>query len=102
MANDRYDRIVLTIIAACLAYLCVRDAAPPVLAQTTPQRPLEVVLVGIDKSRFPRWDDLVIRVNETVKLDTNVPLRVKIEPYPPLDVKVTNSPLNVNVMNPNR
>jgi hypothetical protein len=121
MAIDRYTRIVLTVIAVCLVYLCLRDAAPPVRAQAQPQRPLEVVVVGVDrvKHRFDqRWDDLVLRANEPLKVDTNTPLtvrfneplkidtstplKVKVDPYPPIDVKVTNSPLNVNVTNANR
>jgi hypothetical protein len=101
MASDRYIRIVLTVIAGCLIYLCVRDVAPPALAQA-PQQPTPVVLVGVDRSRLPRWDDLGVRVNEPVRLDTNLPLKVKIEPYPPVEVKVANSPLNVHVTNANR
>jgi hypothetical protein len=124
MATDRYNRIVLTVIAACLVYLCVRDTAPPVQAQTQAQQPLEVVLVGVDRSRYSwRWgdlevkikepvkvdtyhplnvrssDDFTVRVKEPVKVDTSSPLKIKVDPYPPLEVKVTNSPLNVNVTN---
>lgn len=128
MATDRYIRIVLTVIAVCLVYLCLRDGAPLVQAQA--QRPLEVVLVGVDRARyrFDRWDDLPVRATEPVKVDSNVPLnvtlkntndltvrlneplkvdtsqplKVRVDPYPPIEVKVTNTPLNVNVANTNR
>ncbi len=32
MHTDRYTRIMLTIIAAALVWICLRDTAPPVLA----------------------------------------------------------------------
>jgi hypothetical protein len=108
MASDRCNRIVLTVIAGCLVYLCLRDGAPLVQAQAQPQpqpqRPLEVVIVGVDRVRyrFDRWDDLPVRANEPLKVDTSLPLKVKVEPYPPIEVKVTNTPLNVNVANTNR
>jgi hypothetical protein len=47
-------------------------------------------------------DDFTVRIKEPMKVDTTSPLKIKIDPYPPLDVKVTNSPLNVNVTNTNR
>ncbi len=33
MQTDRYTRIVLTIIAAALVWICLRDTAAPVFAQ---------------------------------------------------------------------
>jgi hypothetical protein len=44
MRADNYTRVVLTVIALCLIYLCVRDTAPPVLAQGAPTR---VVITGV-------------------------------------------------------
>ena len=36
MQTDRYIRIVLTIVAAALVWLCLRDTAPPAFAQSSP------------------------------------------------------------------
>ena len=44
---DRYTKAVLTVIATCLVWLCVRDFTPvrPAHAQ---QRPQPVVITGIE------------------------------------------------------
>ena len=56
MTTDRYTRIVLTVIAGALLYLCVLFSAPPLSAQAPPQpfnasvlapsKPQPVVIVG--------------------------------------------------------
>ena len=45
MTADSYTRFVLTVIAVCLVYLCVKGAAPPASAQQAPTR---VVVAGIE------------------------------------------------------
>lgn len=45
MASDLYLKSVLTVIAACLLWMCVNGAAPAVLAQAKPAEPMRVVLV---------------------------------------------------------
>ena len=45
--TDTYTRIVLTIIAATLVFLCVRDAAPRIDAQSPPT-PTPVIITGIN------------------------------------------------------
>jgi hypothetical protein len=45
MTVDRYTRFVLTIIAACLVWLCVSHQAPAAYAQPAAQR---VVVVGFE------------------------------------------------------
>jgi hypothetical protein len=51
MRVDAYTKIVLTIIAACLVWMCVSGAVvAPVSAQRPQREPQEVVLIG---SRAP-------------------------------------------------
>jgi hypothetical protein len=51
MSAESYTRFVLTIIAACLIYLCVKESAPPVSAQQDPTR---VVITGIELGAAPK------------------------------------------------
>jgi len=51
MAADAYTRFVLTVIAGCLIYLCVRESAPPASAQ---QVPASVVITGIQLGGAPK------------------------------------------------
>ncbi len=49
MRIDTYTKVVLTIIAACLVWICVSRLGTPLSAQG--QAPQEVVLVGIRAER---------------------------------------------------
>ena len=51
MTAEAYTRFVLTVIALCLIYLCVREGAPPALAQ---QEPTPVVITGIQLGGEPK------------------------------------------------
>jgi hypothetical protein len=51
MTAESYTRFVLTVIAACLIYLCVKESAPPVSAQ---QGPTQVVITGIELGAVPK------------------------------------------------
>ena len=51
MTADSYTRFVLTIIAVCLIYLCVKESAPPASAQ---QAPTHVVITGIQLGGEPK------------------------------------------------
>jgi hypothetical protein len=51
MSAESYTRFVLTIIAACLIYLCVKESAPPASAQ---QAPTQVVITGIELGATPK------------------------------------------------
>jgi hypothetical protein len=46
MRVDAYTKVVLTIIAACLVWLCVTDAGLTPVAAQGPREPQEVVLFG--------------------------------------------------------
>ena len=71
--TDRYTKIVLTVIAGALVYLCiVMTAFPAVQAQTTQRpgeftgRPIEAVIVG--------W-----KLAEPVQIATRTPIPVQTE-----------------------
>ena len=71
--TDRYTKIVLTVIAGALVYLCVvMTAFPAVQAQTTQRpgeftgRPIDAVIVG--------W-----KLTEPVQIATTRPIEVKTE-----------------------
>jgi len=51
MTADSYTRFVLTVIAGCLIYLCVKESAPPASAQ---QPPTAVVITGIQLGGAPK------------------------------------------------
>jgi hypothetical protein len=63
MHPDRYTRVVLTVIAAALVWICVRDAIPTVhasnpsqleapFAQYDERNPLRVTIVGIERGEW--------------------------------------------------
>ena len=71
--NDRYTKIVLTVIAGALVYICVvLTAFPAVQAQGTQRpgeftgRPVEAVIVG--------W-----KITEPVQIATSRPIQVQTE-----------------------
>src|SRR4029450_6640919 len=45
MKIDAYTKAVLTVIAACLVWMCVNGATPTTHAQAKPPEPMPVVLV---------------------------------------------------------
>lgn len=59
--TDRYTKAVLTVIAICLTWLCVRDlvTGTPVSAQTGITK---VQIVSIDESPSMRWEALPVRL----------------------------------------
>ena len=110
MRVDNYTRAVLTAIALCLVYLCVRDAAPRVSAQDAPTRvvitgialeqagpasalPVGVVgemrLTGAAFSAFPQ-QPVRVRVTDPVEIRTSRP--IKIEAEEPLLVRAVREP----------
>jgi hypothetical protein len=110
MHADAYTRFVLTVIAACLVYLCAREAAPPVAAQDAPTRviiagvalehgdapnllPVGVVgemrLVPGGYSALP-IQPVSIRAAEPVEIRTTKPLMIDVER--PLPVRAVREP----------
>lgn len=110
MHVDNYTRAVLTAIALCLVYLCVREAAPRASAQDAPTRvvitgialeqggpasalPVGVVgemrLSGATFSAFP-VQPVRVRVTDAVEIHTTRP--IKIEADEPLAVRAIREP----------
>jgi len=86
MRVDNYTRGVLTVIALCLLYLCVRQAAPPVSAQDAPTR---VVITGIALDKGA-GTTLPVRIGDPVEIRTSTPLKVEAEH--PLPVRAIKEP----------
>ena len=84
MKPDLYTKAVLTIIAACLVWLCVGGVTPTALAQAPAlQQPTRVLLVD----------------EKNVPLQTAQGLRVNVGTQA-LPVSVTNPSVSVAVTNP--
>ncbi len=110
MRVDTYTRAVLTVIALCLVYLCVREAAPRVGAQDAPTRvvitgvaldqsgtaailPVGIVgemrLAGTTYTALP-VQPVRVRVTDPVEIQTTRP--IKIQADEPLPVRAIREP----------
>ena len=78
MKTDAYTKVVLTIIAACLVWICLNNVTPVTQAQAKPSEPMPVVLV--DAKGIPIYGIEGLRVNLGVKtmpvVVANLPLPV--------------------------
>jgi len=64
---DRYTKVVLTVIAACLIWICVRDLTviPVAFAQADRGRDVvKVQIVSIDESPSLRWESLPVEIQK--------------------------------------
>ena len=84
MKLDLYTKTVLTVIAACLVWLCVNDVTPTAVAQTV-QSPAPMRVVLVDEKNVPLQTAQGIRVNMGAQ---------------PVPVSVTNPSVAVAVTNP--
>ena len=68
---DRYTKVVLTLIAAALVYLCIALTPPSVLSAQTTQRPgegmgpVQVVVIGW---RAPAGQVMPVAINQPVQV----------------------------------
>lgn len=66
MKNDRYLKVVLTIIAICLVWICIREISitPKLYAETRVARPevLEVSLVDCDPAAFYHAEPITVTI----------------------------------------
>ncbi len=73
MAVDRYTRIVLTVVAAALVYLCVVLSPRPVLQAQSPRpgtiSPAEVTIIGW---RVPKSEPLPVQIVGEVRVTGRV------------------------------
>ncbi len=107
MKTDLYTKAVLTVIAACLVWMCVNGATPVTLAQGQPQaqakaaraQPTPVILVNEDGAPIYSPQGLRVSVvNEKgIPIYTQQGIRVNLGAQP-LPVTVNNNaPLPVSV-----
>lgn len=66
MPTDRYTKTVLTVIALCLVWICLRDLelAPVAVAQVRDRggEVVKVQIVSIDEAPSLNWEPLPVRV----------------------------------------
>ncbi len=101
MRLDNYTRAVLTVIAVCLLYLCVRDTAPSVLAQAAPTR---VVITGVALEHGPTRNILPVgMVGELRTADdgfTALPIQpMQVRVQQPVEIR-TARPLQIETARP--
>ena len=82
MTTDLYTKVILTVIASCLVWMCLNGMTPEALAQTRRPEPTPVFLVD----------------ERGIALPTTQGLRVNVGSQP-LQVAVTNPPLPVSISN---
>jgi hypothetical protein len=99
MKDDLYLRAVLTIIAACLVWMCLNGVTPKTFAQAQPAAPMRVVLV--DERNVPLSTAQGLHVSlglrtMPVSITEPVPVRVtSIERsgvWQPIEVRVLREP----------
>ena len=99
MKVDFYTKAVLTVIAACLVWMCVNGATPVAQAQAGKPEPAPVMLV--DAKGTPLFTSEGFRVNLGARplpvIVSNASLPVNVN-NPSLPVAVTNPSLLVQVM----
>ena len=89
MKIDAYTKGVLTVIAACLVWICVNGATPATHAQTKPTDPTPVVLVdprGVPLTRLPVAilnPELAVTVRSIQRGGVWDPIQVQVMREPP-------------------
>ena len=89
MKIDAYTKGVLTVIAACLVWMCVNGATPATHAQAKPQDPTPVVLVdprGVPLTRLPVAilnPELAVAVRSIQRGGVWDPIQVQVMREPP-------------------
>jgi len=86
---DLYTKVVLTVIALCLVWLCLTNArsVAPLAAQG--QEPIDVRILAIDRQPTSRWDPVAIQADE--------PLPAQVLNEDSIPVVVTNEMVPVDI-----
>jgi hypothetical protein len=107
MSVDRYTKTVLTVIAACLLWMCIKDAGPSLLAQRPQDRerpadqfPVDlreiktvaqpVILVGT--GTMDRQGNIEVTFNQqerTRRTDPTLSVRLPYSPSNPMAVEIS-------------
>ncbi len=102
MRSDAYTRAVLTVIAACLVWLCAMSAGRPLSAQQTMQfsgvAPQPVFIVGwgtIDEKGLASV--AMVQGRGGRRSDPNLPVQLVAVPAGPLDVRLPRGPVDVRL-----
>jgi hypothetical protein len=91
MQVDNYTKFILTVIAVCLVFICLKDVKLfPMLYGSAPEI-VDVRIKAIERLRGQNWDPVMI--------DTFNTLPVEVENSASIPVEVKNSPLPVDVKN---
>jgi len=90
MTTDTYTKMVLTVIAACLLWLCAMTGAPSLRAQ---RRAQELVADGVQPVVIVGWGMIeasgrVVLTMNNRATDPNIPVKVIGYPMPPKPVDV--------------
>jgi hypothetical protein len=93
MANDAYTKLLLTVIALCLIWLCAMTARPALAQHTLEATPQPVVIVG--------WGTFDAKGRTSVTMlqdrtgtrtsDPNIPVKLIEVPAGPIDVRLDYS-----------
>jgi hypothetical protein len=89
MNIDAYTKAVLTVIAACLVWMCVNGATPTTHAQAKPPEPAPVVLVdprGVPLTNIPVTvlnPELAVAVRSIQRGGVWDPIQVQVMREPP-------------------
>ncbi|MFQ6108503.1 MAG: hypothetical protein ACE5L7_03000 [Candidatus Aminicenantales bacterium] len=87
---DTYTRIILTIIALCLIWICLRDIKISPSLYAADSELVDVRIKAVERGPGERWDPFIIGTEESfpveVKNMTAIPVEVKNELLP-VDVK---------------
>ncbi len=90
LSVDLYTKIVLTVIALCLVWLCLTNAGsvPPLRAQA--EGPVDVRIRAIDREASSNWDPVNVQADQSLPTEVtneqSVPV-VVTNPMVPVDIK---------------
>jgi len=90
MLVDRYTKFILTVIALCLVFLCLKGVRLTPLLYGSQQDIIDVRIKAIEKASGQNWDPVMIGVIETLPVEVEnavgIPVDVK-NPLLAVDVK---------------
>lgn len=89
--TDAYTKFVLTIVAVCLVWICLKDISVfPALYAAEEKDVVDVRIVGFQRTSWGSWDPVSLDISDNLPVDVkgSVILPVKIEnEILPVDVK---------------
>jgi hypothetical protein len=88
---DAYTKFILTVIALCLVFICLRDVKvfPQLYGAASDNGIVDVRIKAIERAPQQNWDP--------VSIDVFRSLPVEVENTASIPVQITNAPLPVDV-----